>query len=61
MDVARGYVDRGLPISTIVIDWQHWVQQGDWYLRPECWPDVPGMVAELQSLGIELMITWWVL
>ena len=38
MDVARGYIDRGLPISTIVIDWQHWVQQGDWYLRPECWP-----------------------
>ena len=28
MSVARGYVDRGLPISTIVIDWQHWVNQG---------------------------------
>jgi hypothetical protein len=27
--VARGYVDRELPISTIVIDWQHWVHQGE--------------------------------
>jgi len=29
LDVARGYVDRELPISTIVIDWQHWVHQGE--------------------------------
>lgn len=30
LDVARGYVSRGLPISVIVIDWMHWVHQGDW-------------------------------
>ena len=27
LDVAHGYVDRGLPISVIVIDWKHWVHQ----------------------------------
>ena len=27
LDVARGYFERGLPISTIVIDWKHWVAQ----------------------------------
>jgi hypothetical protein len=27
LEVARGYVDRGLPLSVIVIDWQHWVAQ----------------------------------
>ena len=59
MDVARGYVDRGLPISVIVIDWQHWVHQGDWTLNPRCWPDPQGMFDELQTLGIELMVTFW--
>lgn len=59
LDVARGYVTRGLPISVIVIDWHHWVQQGDWSLNPACWPDPQGMVDELASLGIELMITFW--
>jgi alpha-glucosidase (family GH31 glycosyl hydrolase) len=37
--VARGYVSRGLPISTIVIDWKHWVNIGDWTFNPACWPD----------------------
>jgi alpha-D-xyloside xylohydrolase len=39
LDVARGYVSRGLPISVIVIDWMHWVHQGDWAFNKECWPE----------------------
>jgi alpha-D-xyloside xylohydrolase len=27
LDVARGYIDRQLPISVIVIDWMHWTAQ----------------------------------
>jgi alpha-glucosidase (family GH31 glycosyl hydrolase) len=27
LDVARGYIERQLPISVIVIDWMHWVAQ----------------------------------
>lgn len=59
LDVARGYVSRGLPISVIVIDWMHWVHQGDWQFNKECWPDVQAMVDELQTLGITLMVTFW--
>jgi hypothetical protein len=43
----------------IVIDWFHWAGMGDWQLNPACWPDPQGMVDELRSLGIELMITVW--
>eukprot|EP01079_Euglenida_sp_SAG-EU17-18_P001938 gene1938-2982_t len=57
--VAHGYKSRGLPISMIVIDWFHWVNMGDWGLNPACWPDPQGMVDELKSLGIELMVTTW--
>jgi alpha-D-xyloside xylohydrolase len=59
LDVARGYVTRGLPISVIVIDYFHWVNQGDWALNPNCWPDPAAMVAELAAYGIELMVTFW--
>jgi len=57
--LSCSYVSRGLPISTIVIDWQHWVNMGDWTLNPVCWPDPQGMVDTLRLLGIELMITFW--
>ena len=52
-------MDRELPISVIVIDWQHWVHQGDWQFNPVCWPDPQGMVDELSTLGIETMVTFW--
>lgn len=59
LEVARGYVERGLPISMIVIDWFHWRNMGDWSLNPTCWPDPQAMVDELRGMGIELMITVW--
>jgi alpha-glucosidase (family GH31 glycosyl hydrolase) len=40
-------VERGLPISMIVIDWFHWKEMGDWELNPECWPEPQAMVDEL--------------
>lgn len=52
LNVARGYAERGLPVSMIVIDWFHWVNMGDWALNPHCWPDPQAMVDELRSLGI---------
>ena len=59
LDVARGYIQRQLPISTIVIDWKHWTAQGDWHFNPTCWPDPQGMVDELRTMGIETMVTFW--
>ena len=57
LDVARGYVERGLPISMIVIDWFHWKEMGDWQLDPACWPEPKAMVDELRGMGIELMVS----
>jgi alpha-glucosidase (family GH31 glycosyl hydrolase) len=38
---------------------QHWTSQGDWHFNPKCWPDPQGMFDELQTMGIELMVTFW--
>ncbi len=57
--IARGYKERGLPISVIVVDFFHWPLQGDWRFDPTYWPDPEGMIAELQEMGIELMVSIW--
>ena len=59
LDVAREYKRRGLPLSVIVVDYFHWTQQGDWRFDPEEWPDPGGMVAELDRLGVKLMVSVW--
>jgi alpha-D-xyloside xylohydrolase len=59
MAVAREHKRRGLPIDMIVADFFHWPLQGDWRFDPEDWPDVEGMVKELKSMGIELMVSIW--
>jgi alpha-D-xyloside xylohydrolase len=59
LSVAHGYVDRGIPVSMLTIDWFHWAHLGDMSLNPACWPDPQGMVDELRGLGIETMITHW--
>ena len=59
LTVAREYKRRGLPIDVIVIDYFHWVKQGDWRFDREYWPDPEGMVRELKEMGIELMVSVW--
>ncbi len=59
LEVAREYKRRNLPIDVIVIDYFHWPKQGDWRFDPTYWPDPDGMIAELQEMGIELMISVW--
>lgn len=59
LEVAREYKRRELPISVIVIDFFHWTNQGDWRFDPDYWPDPEGMVNELRSMGIELMVSIW--
>jgi alpha-D-xyloside xylohydrolase len=59
LEVARGYKSRGLPISVIVVDFFHWTCQGEWKFDPQYWPDPDGMVRELKSMGIELMVSVW--
>lgn len=59
LNVAKEYKRRGLPISVIVVDFFHWPKQGEWRFDPEYWPDPEGMVKELKSMGIELMVSIW--
>eukprot|EP01047_Picozoa_sp_COSAG01_P009333 COSAG01_NODE_381_length_17848_cov_10.220338_21_plen_483_part_00 len=59
LDTAREYKKRGLPISTIVIDYLHWDHFGDFSLNKKCWPDPAGMIKELDSLEIRAMISIW--
>jgi hypothetical protein len=55
--VASEYVRRGLPISVIVIDYHHWIHEGDWRfstaLTPSdgCWPDPTAMASQLAEMG----------
>jgi alpha-D-xyloside xylohydrolase len=59
LNVAREYKRRGLPLSVIVIDYFHWTRQGDWKFDPDEWPDPAAMVAELDELGVKLMVSVW--
>jgi alpha-D-xyloside xylohydrolase len=57
--VAREYKQRGIPLDVIVIDFFHWTRQGDFKFEPRDWPDPDAMIAELRSMGIELMVSVW--
>lgn len=59
MSVAREYKRRGLPLSCIVIDFFAWTRQGEWKFDPRDWPDPEGMVAELDEMGIEVVVSIW--
>jgi len=59
LETAREYKRRDLPISVIVIDFFHWIKQGEWRFDPDFWPDPQAMVDELKSLGIKVMVSIW--
>src|SRR6185437_457812 len=59
LNVVREYKRRGLPLSVIVADYFHWTRQGEWQFDPEEWPDPAGMVAELDRMGVKLMVSIW--
>ena len=57
--IARKYRDEGIHIDQIVIDFFHWTVQGDWKFDKKYWPDVKGMVDELHSMGIRVIVSVW--
>ncbi len=59
LDVARGYAERQLPLSVLVIDGGHWTRMGEWRFDPRDWPDPDAMVDELRGRGIEPMVSVW--
>ena len=59
LEVAREHKRRGLPLDVIVADFFHWPKMGDLRFEDEFWPDPTAMVRELDSLGVELMVSVW--
>ncbi|MEJ2515045.1 MAG: glycoside hydrolase family 31 protein [Gammaproteobacteria bacterium] len=59
LEVARGYIQRGLPLSVLVIDGGHWTRMGEWRFDPRHWPDPDAMVEKLRGWGIEPMVSVW--
>ncbi len=59
LSVARRHKALGLPLDVIVADFFHWTMQGDFQFDPADWPDVPAMVAELDDMGVKLMVSIW--
>ena len=59
LNVAREYKRREIPLDLIVIDFFHWVHQGEWSFDPSCFPDPAAMVAELKAMNVELMVSIW--
>lgn len=59
LEVAREYKRRNLPLDVIIIDYFHWIRQGDWSFDPEYWPDPQGMVNELKKMGVRCMVSVW--
>lgn len=59
LEAARGYKERGVPVSVIICDFFHWPMQGEWRFDPVYWPDPVAMVEELNEMGMELMVSIW--
>ena len=59
LEVAREYKRRGIPLDVIVIDFFHWIRQGDWDFDPEYWPDPQAMMDELKEMGVRCMVSIW--
>lgn len=59
LEVAKGYHDRQIPVSVIVIDGLFWQRFGEWNFNNHCWPDVAQMMNQLKSYGMELMVSIW--
>ena len=59
LDVAREFKRREIPLDLIVIDFFHWPHLGDYTVEDEFWPDPEAMVAELDAMGVKLMVSVW--
>lgn len=59
LEVAREYHRRGMPLDVIVIDFFHWIRQGDWSFDPKYWPDPKAMAQELHKMGTRCMVSIW--
>ncbi|KAK0334445.1 hypothetical protein LTR91_016932 [Friedmanniomyces endolithicus] len=59
LKVAREYHERKLPMDVLVIDFFHWLKQGDFAFDARLWPDPAELVKQCAEMGIQLMVSVW--
>jgi len=59
LTVARKYKELGIHLDVIVIDFFHWVRQGEWGFDSDYWPDPKAMCDELHAMGTKVMVSVW--
>lgn len=61
LENARGFIERGIPVSLIVQDWKWWGDTGwnSMVFDQAKYPDPAGMVRELHDMGLKFMISVW--
>lgn len=59
LSVARKYYELGIRLDVIVIDFFHFMRQGDWAFDKEYWPDPKAMCDELHSHGTKVVVSVW--
>ena len=59
LDAARGYHNRSIPVSVIVIDYLHWPVFGDWTFTEVCWPEPQAMQDEVHSYDMRILLSVW--
>jgi alpha-D-xyloside xylohydrolase len=57
--VAREHLDRGLPLTSMFVDYMHWSHLGNWDWDTERWPDPSAMVSELARREVRVMVAVW--
>ena len=57
LEAAREYKKRKLPLDVIIIDFFSWTHMGQWALDEKYWPDIEGMVKELEEMGVKPMVS----
>ncbi|WP_160314456.1 glycoside hydrolase family 31 protein [Candidatus Rhodobacter oscarellae] len=57
--VAKTHLDKGYPLSVIVIDYFNWTKHGEWKFNAPDWPDPTDMVTKLEDQGVKTMISIW--
>ncbi len=61
LEAAKRFHDEGIPVGTIVQDWQWWGKYGWNAMRfdEEHYPDPAGMTREVHNLGQHVMLSVW--
>jgi len=59
LDALDGFVERGIPLSVIVIDYLHWAVMGDWTFEAKFWPDPAAMAAKVEAQNVSILVSAW--